>query len=76
SYIDSIDRAPAGSVDVLVALKRRLQHDFRYVVRLEPGVQTPVQTLALASGSCGVRGGLLVQLCRHLGVGARCVSGY
>lgn len=76
SYIESIDRAPAGTVDFLVALNRRLQHDIRYVVRLEPGVQTPGQTLALASGSCRDSGWLLVQLCRHLGLAARFVSGY
>ncbi|WP_308412715.1 transglutaminase N-terminal domain-containing protein, partial [Burkholderia thailandensis] len=37
SYVESIDRAPAGTVDFLVALNRRLQRDIRYVVRLEPG---------------------------------------
>ena len=53
-----------------------IKEQFQYLAREREGVQAPLETLELRSGSCRDFAVFMMEAARGLGLGARFVSGY
>jgi len=72
-----LERTPGhATLDVLMAMIGTIKSDFLYKRREEVGVQTPVETLELGSGSCRDFAVFMMDAVRFLGLAAQFVSGY
>ena len=67
---------PIETYAMLDRMNRALAGGLTYIIREEPGVQSPDQTLASRRGSCRDYAALFIEACRHLGLASRFVSGY
>jgi transglutaminase-like putative cysteine protease len=66
----------ADTHDLLVDMTRTIRRTFKHVTRHQKGVQDPLRTLALGSGSCRDLAMLMIAALRSRGIAARFVSGY
>jgi transglutaminase-like putative cysteine protease len=65
-----------GTHEFLVGLTDAISRGFKHVSRHQKGVQDPVRTLELGSGSCRDLAVLMIAALRSRGFAARFVSGY
>jgi uncharacterized protein (DUF2126 family)/transglutaminase-like putative cysteine protease len=76
---DALDRElprEGRTVPFVVALNEAVNRRLKYVIREEPGIWTPEETLAQGRGSCRDQAVLLIALLRARGLAARFASGY
>jgi len=65
-----------GTHELLVGMTHAIRRSFNHVSRHQNGVQNPVRTLELGSGSCRDLAVLMIAALRSRGIAARFVSGY
>ncbi|QRF60321.1 transglutaminase family protein [Variovorax sp. UC122_21] len=67
---------PNSTREVLTRMNAHIGQSLEYLARDEEGTQTPLETLALGSGSCRDYALLMMEAVRRLGIATRFVSGY
>jgi transglutaminase-like putative cysteine protease len=67
---------PTNSRDLLTDITHAIKQQFRYRRRTDPGVQAPLETLQLGTGTCRDFALFMIEAVRSLGFAARFVSGY
>lgn len=76
-WVDGFVMAKGTDTLALLAdINDGIHKGFTYAAREEEGTQTPVETLQSGSGTCRDFALLMIEAVRHLGFGARFVSGY
>jgi transglutaminase-like putative cysteine protease len=73
---DLPNRHPGGARDLLTGLCQEIHCQFIYQTRFEQSTQDPVTTFRSRAGACRDFAALFIACARHLGFGARFVSGY
>ena len=72
-----LEKTPGGeTLAVLTAMTREIKQQFKYAAREAVGVQPPLETLELQSGSCRDFAVFMMEAARSLGLAAHFVSGY
>jgi transglutaminase-like putative cysteine protease len=66
----------ADTIGMLTSLNARIADTFEYIIREQPGVQSPAQTLEMCKGSCRDFAALFIETCRMCGLASRFISGY
>jgi transglutaminase-like putative cysteine protease len=67
---------PTNSRDLLTDITHAIKQQFCYRRRTDPGVQPPLETLQLGTGTCRDFALFMIEAVRSLGFAARFVSGY
>jgi transglutaminase-like putative cysteine protease len=70
------DDGSADTHELLVEMTQTIRRTFKHAARHEKGIQDPLQTLDLGSGSCRDLAMLMIAVLRSRGIAARFVSGY